>query len=315
MNSTVTTIYHLAPEKAVLSLVGLVVSPIISGIMYWLAVKRLKEGETSKSKAHLFYRMISGILLAQFIGHTYWYVYPYWFIAIFVALGYVTLDVGEGIGRIWNRNPHYTGPPDHSNVFEDIGLDKKTNTTHSIIVADDLTSPEFSDNVFLIQDNVKDMTKRQWMLGVLLFCLSIICCVDGFHLAITAISAPLIVSYYVHGICLSIVVYSAMIHAHYHTEESHRWLWWIAITCVWSLVYFSSAIFVLIEQPQQYIIVEIIHHPAFIAIYGFASGILLKMQHYFHSMKMETYDKRELGWGMIVFALSVSVAMATSVYL
>lgn len=311
-NSTVvTTIYHLAPEKAALSLVGLVLSPLISALVYWIARRRMKEVESTKSRAHMFYRMISGILLAQFIGHTYWYVAPFWFIAQFVALGYVALDVGESFGRLWNRNEHYTPPSDHAPLVEDIGLDKKTNTSHTIILEDDITSPQFAENLFIIQDSVKDMTKRTWMLTVLLLCLTIISCADGFHLTTTPMSPGLLASYYVHGACLSVAVYGAMIHAHFHLE----WRWWVLFSFCWSVIYFFSALFVVMDSPPQYLVLEILNHPGFVAVYGFASGILLKIQHYFHGMKIDTTDRKELWWGMFAFILATSISMATSVYL
>jgi hypothetical protein len=310
MNTT-TSIIHFVPEKAALSLVGLVLSPLLSILIYWIALHRLKESEDTKSRAHLFYRMISGILLAQFIGHTYWYAAPFWFIALFVALGFVMLDVGESIGRLWNTNSKYLPS---ENIVEDIGLNKKTNISNTVVVISDLTSNDFADDTFDIQDNVKDMTKRRWMLGVFFFCLIIISCSDGFHLSVTPISAALLVSYYVHGICLSVAVFSAMIHAHVHTSP-RRCVWWILLTCAWSCIYFCSALFVIIELPPQYLVFETIHHPAFVAIYGFASGILLKIQFYFHFMKSVSTDKRELGWGILVFVAAVAIAMATSVFL
>jgi hypothetical protein len=311
-NLTITQIYHVAPEKAALSLVGLLVSPIISCILYYLARRRLQKDDTSKSKAHLFYRMISGILIAQFLGHTYWYT-PFWYLGLFVATGYFVMDAAESIGRLWNKNPNYVGRPDYA-APEDIGLDKKTNTRKSIVVADDLTDPNFSHNVFLIEDNNKDLTKRQYILSVLLLCLFVICCVDGFHLAVTPSSIPLIVSYYIHGICLSVAVYSAMIHAQYHTEATRRWMWWCLLTFFWSVILFCSAFVVLLPIPSD-LLVAILNHQAFIAVYGFASGILLKLQHYFHGMHVETADKAELWWGIAVFFLSMGIAMATSIYL
>lgn len=311
MNLNTTVIVHFAPEKAALSLVGLVVSPLISALLYWLALRRLPEDEDIKSRAHLFYRMISGILLAQFIGHTYWYAAPFWFIAIFVAVGYVMLDVAESIGRLWNTNSRYIPS---ENITEDIGLNKKTNIKNTIRVVEDLTSNDFAEETFVIQDNVKDMTKRRWMLGVFFFCLTVISFADGFHLCITPISAPLLASYYIHGGCLSVAVFSAMIHAHVHTSE-YRVVWWILLTLFWSVIYFCSALFVILDIPPQYMVYEILHHPAFVATYGFASGTLLKIQFYFHFMKSQSNDRRELWWGMGVFFLATTIAMATSIYL
>jgi NADH:ubiquinone oxidoreductase subunit 6 (subunit J) len=309
LNTTV--IVHFAPEKVALSLVGLVLSPVISTAVYWIALKRIQESQDTKSKAHLFYRMVSGILLAQFIGHTYWYVAPFWFIALFVALGYVMLDVAESIGRLWNTNPHYL-PSDL--IIEDIGLDKKTNVSNNMVVASDLTSNDFAEETFDILDSVKDMTKRRWMLGVLFFCLIVISCADGFHLTVTPISAPLLASYYVHGACLSLAVFSAMIHAHIHTSRRRR-TWWFLLTLLWSVIYFCSALFVIIGQPPQHLVADILNHPAFVALYGFAAGTLLKIQFYFHFMKSLTADKRDLKWGILVFVMSCAIAMATSIYL
>lgn len=316
MNQNLTlTIIPLAAEKAALSVVGLVISPIVSIIVYYIAQRALQvhEGETSKSKAHLFYRMMSGLLLAQFVGHTYWYSAPFWFIAMFVAAGYVAMDVGETIGRAWNKNPHNYGPPDHA-ARDDIGLNRKTNTIHHVHYVDDITSPDLPQDIQQIEDSVKDVTKRLWILGVLIWCLAVICWADGLNLAAAPVTLPILVSYYVHGIALSLVVYSAMIHAKFHNEEHRRWAWWALVSLIWSVIYFGSALLVVIDMPP-YIVLQIAYHPAFIAFYGFASGVLLKVQHYFHTMKSEALDRREMWLGILVLITAAAVGMATSIYL
>lgn len=312
MDLNTTTILHFAPEKAALSLVGLVVVPLVSIIVYYIASKRVQEAQNTKSKAHLFYRMISGILIAQFIGHTYWYTTgPFWFIALFVALGYVALDVAESVARIWNKNPNYI-PLDE--IIEDIDLDKKSNKSNDMVVASDLASPQFAEDTFDVEDSVKDLVKRRWMLGALFFCLIVISCADGFHLVVTSISPPLLASYYVHGACLSVAVFSAMIHAKVHTARRGCG-WWTLFTALWAVIYFCSALFVILGLPPQYIIVETLNHPAFVALYGFASGTLLKIQVYFHFMKSFTSDKRDLRVGILVFVVATALSMATSIYL
>lgn len=316
MNQNLTlTVVHLPAEKAALSVVGLVLSPILSIIVYNIARRNLqvKDGETSKSKAHLFYRMMSGLLVAQFIGHTYWYSAPFWFIAMFVAGGYVAMDVGETIGRAWNKNPYNYGPPDHA-ARDDIGLNKRTNETHHVLVVDDITSPDLPQDIQDSEDSVKDVTKRNWVLGVLIWCLAVICWADGLHLAAAPVSVPILVSYYVHGVALSLVVYGAMIHAKFHNEERRRWAWWGVVSAIWSVVYFTSALLVVIGIPQD-VVLQIAYHQAFIAFYGFASGVLLKVQHYFHAMKGEASDRREMWLGIVVLVVSTAVGMATSVYL
>jgi hypothetical protein len=313
-NLTVTVI-HLPAEKAALSVVGLVLAPILSVVVYHIAQRALhvREGETSKSKAHLFYRMMSGLLVAQFIGHTYWYSAPFWFIAMFVAVGYVAMDVGESVGRAWNKNPHNYGPPDHA-ARDDIGLNRRTNKVHHVMVVDDITSADLPQDIQDTEDSVKDMTKRTWMLFMLVWCLSIICCADGFHLAVAPVTVAILVSYYVHGVGLSLVVYGAMIHAKFHNEEVRPWLWWSALTLLWSIMYFLSALLVVIGVPQA-VLLQVSYHPAFIAAYGFASGMLLKIQHYFHAMKGEANDRREMWLGIVVLVMATAVGMATSVYL
>ena len=57
-------------EMAVLPLVGGLVSPLLSWFIYRLSRQRLKRKETLKSSAHVFYRILSGVLLSQFLCHT-----------------------------------------------------------------------------------------------------------------------------------------------------------------------------------------------------------------------------------------------------
>ena len=56
-------------RPALLAMGPMLVSPLLSGIVYVAARRRLQEGQDSTSRAHLFYRLISYSLLGQFLGH------------------------------------------------------------------------------------------------------------------------------------------------------------------------------------------------------------------------------------------------------
>src|SRR5271165_5678545 len=133
MNNTV-AIYSPA-QQAMLPLAGLVVSPILSIIIYILARRRLTQIEPLKSRAHLFYFMLSGNLAGQFIGHTKWTSQE--FMSVFVAVGFFSLFAFQEIMRICNINSNLVSPSD-SMSRDDIGLNKRTMEIESIIELDDI---------------------------------------------------------------------------------------------------------------------------------------------------------------------------------
>lgn len=316
MNGTV--LIYTAAEEAVIPLAGLVVCPLVSILVYAVARKRSEQIDTIRSKAHLFYRVISGVLLGQFIGHTAW-PSTYWML-LFVAAGYFVLDTLEVIGRMWYTNPNLVAGGDYD-LQEDVDLNEQTGEAGSVAVSNDLTGPEFQQAVFAKQDLYKNERKRQWMLFCIFVLFAVICFVNGlyfiYRLPQTQLErAQIIICYFCNALSMSAAVYGAMIHARIHRIEGKRTrlTWWMALTFVWSVIFFAPTIMVLAHVPWQWVH-TVVTNQVLLALYGVCAGAVLKMQTYFHVMKQDNMDRRELVAGILVFAAALGQSMATSIWL
>ncbi len=316
MNNTV-AIYSPV-QQAFLPLAGLVVSPILSIIIYVMARRRLTESEPLKSRAHLFYLMLSGNLAGQFIGHTNWTNQN--FMSMFVALGLFSLFAFQEIMRMCNANPYIVSPSD-SVARDDIGLNKGTMELETIIETDDITSRDAGIIDYEVTLQWKDTRKRQWMLAILFILFAIVSFTDGVYLVYLnpqteAQVASIIVCYYINCISMSICIYGSMIHAQFHVTEElkPRLLWWISGTIVWSLIFFSSSLMVLTGTQYQWTS-DVVHNYALVAFYGVASGAVLMMQIYYHNRKYDNQDRCDVALGIVVFGVALAQAMITSIYL
>lgn len=316
MNNTIPI--YTPVQQAMLPLAGLIVSPTLSIIVYYMARKRLTAIEPLKSRAHLFYLMLSGNLAGQFIGHTKWTNQE--FMSLFVALGFFLLFAFQEFMRICNRNPNLVSPSDCV-AREDIGLNKSTMEIESIIESDDITSKDYGQQDYEVSVQWKDTRKRQWMLGILFGLYAIVSFTNGLYLVYAnpqseMHAARVIVYYYINCVSMSLCIYGSMIHAQFHvTEEAKpRILWWIAATLLWSIIFFSSSLIVLVGV--QYTWVDyVIHDYALVAFYGVASGAILMMQIYYHNRRYDNLSKRDVIFGIIVFAIALGQAMLTSTFL
>lgn len=310
-----TTALYTPAQLAVLPLAGALMSPLLSWFFYWAARRRHQAGDTLKSRAYLFYRMLSGILLGQFIGHTIW-THSY-ALVIFVALGYFLFDGAEGVARIWNTNTNWVGPADYD-APDDVGLNRQTMEVESIVVSDDLSGRAFQDDQFTAQADYKDTRKRQWMLVSIIVLFIIISTMDGIQLvALAPPTAAIITCYYINAAALSVAVYGAMIHAKFHvTEEDRpRLAWWVGVTVGWCVVFTLCSSLMALVGLQLSEARAMIQSEALIAFYGASSGALLKVQQYFHTMKMSTIDRRDTWLGIGVFGVALAQSMVTSIYL
>lgn len=305
-------------EEAMMPLAGLIVCPIVSVLVYIVARRRSTQTDTIRSKAYLFYRVISGVLLGQFIGHTVW-PSTYWML-LFVAAGYFLLDTFEAIGRMWHTNPNLIGAADYE-VQEDIDLNEQTGEAGSIAVSNDLTGPEFQQAVFAKQDLHKNERKRQWMLFCLFILFAVICFVNGLYLIYrlpqTQLErAQIVICYFCNALSMSAAVYGAMIHARIHRIEGMRTrlLWWASLTVLWSIIFFAPSIMVLAHASWDWVH-AVVTNQILQALYGVSAGAVLKMQTYFHMMKQEHVDRRELAAGIAVFFIALAQSMVTSIWL
>lgn len=328
MNAT--QLIYTEGEQAALSIAGLVLCPFLSIPTYIVARWRSDEANKSlKSRAYLFYMVISGVLIGQFIGHTKWALdctsgFATWgsflIVTVFVAAGWFLLDTCEAFARVWNTNPNLLAPSDY-NAPDDIALNKNSMEEETKIVTVDALSHDFSNAVFLGQDKFKDKTKRRWMLGVLFVLFAAVCFVNGLYLVYQyprtgKEKAQVIACYYANAVLMSTAVYGAMIHARIHVveEKRPRTLAWFGLSILWSLIFFSSAFIVLIRL-EWTVAYRIIHSEYLIAFYGVASGAILKMQQYFHNMKSDGIDCSDTIFGRIVLFVSLGASVVVSVWL
>ena len=328
-------------QAAILPLMGGIVCPLMSWLVYRVSRRRLKRKETLKSSAHVFYRSLSGVLLAQFLCHTFVPSAPapsgsgggngtpftaldikYMF--YFILLGYFIFEIFESIARIWNTNVHYIAPlDDHSPLGQDeIGLNKETMEEQTVVVASNVSSNDFSNTVWLLQDAAKDKTKRQWLLATLLITFCIISVMDGMLLIYrnpqdTLQTIGILVSYFVNGICMSFAIFGGMIHAKFHVveEQRPRVAWWSFVTAVWSIALICSSIPLLSGAVTLQLAQEIVNNRVLLAFYGFAAGMVLKLQQYYHLQKVNNIDRRQTIVGLLVFFIALAQGVATSLWL
>lgn len=299
----------------VVPLIPSVVCPLLSFVVYVLSQKRLNTDGQHRSKAFIFYRMMSGTLFGEVIARLYFFS-SIW-LSSFVAIGFIGYDTCEMIARIWNTNRYYVAPDD--NTHEDVSLDISHLVTHNIIVSDDLTSDDSPKQMFQAQDLHKSEIKRYWILGSMYVIFTILSIADGLLLVAnppTDVQSLIlkIFFYLCTSTALSTCIYSGMIHAKFHTEEKKRRLKWIVATAVWCIILFCTIIPLLVGVTNVTALL-ILNNFALLAFFGFAVGCLLKINVYFHNMKIDRMDKTDLIWGSFVFILSTAQAIASGFFL
>ena len=305
-----------------LPLMGGVAAPLLGLFVYRYVRRRLKVKEGTKSRAYLFYRVLSGVLLGQFVCHTsiqpdatLGYYYPF----VFVLGGYLLMDTAESIGRVWNTNRGYIGPMDE-HVDDDVALNKEQMQENTVVVTNNISSNDFAETVWTAEDVAKDKRKRLWMLGVLFLVFSFIAMTDGFLLtskiaAGTGTMPATIAFLYVNGIAMTFAIYGGMIHAKLPLIEGERkrWGWTFGLGVTWCVVLVCSTIPYLVST-SPVLIADVLSSRAFSAFYGLSSGCVLRLQQYF-LRKLENVDKKQTALGIVVFIVAAGQAAVTSLSL
>lgn len=318
-----TSIIYNSGQQAVLPLLGGILAPLMSWGVFVYAKRRLGQKETPKSRAYLFYRVISGVLLGQAICHSFVTDSPIIsvrYLFSFLVVGYLCMVTAEDIARVWNTNRNYTGPNDDT-VREDVALNREEVTVETFVVVDAISSNGFSDRMWTIEDKEKDERRRLWLLGVLFTVFAVITTMDGLILVYRnpqseGLIAGIIVCYYINGIVMSIAVYGAMLHAKIHLleEKRTRLFWWCTLTALWCVILIASSFYVLVGL-QVTTVASIVNNPALVSFYGFAAGCILRLQQYFFNMKMDQMELRDLLMGLGVFLLTAGQSIATAMWL
>jgi len=315
-----TAVLYGPGEQAALSLCALVACPLASALVYYLARRRLmKVTETLKSRAYVFYRFISGLLLGQVVCHTQWTASPW--VVVCVAAGYFLLDTAEGLGRVWNYNPYFVAPSDHD-MDGELALNRDTLESETNIVAADITGEFFPHETMAVERDYKDNRKRQWMLGVLIVLMLMIALMEGFMLVAHVYPAAGeeflgILALYCSALGMSVAVYGTMIHAKFHITEDKRVRvrWWAAVTAVWCVLLFLATCLPVLVGTQWALATAVTTSGPFVVVYGLASGALLKTQHYFHGMRQSNVGRWETVQGIAVFFGALAQSALTSVFL
>lgn len=314
---------------AALVVLGVVLVPFISAIVLWYAHKRSNHRETTRSRAYLFYRALSGVLLGQFLCHTWVPValgnLDVRLLFICTLVGYLCMDAAEALLRIWQDNRNYVALVDDTPAsLEDATLNKTQMAESEVVVLSNLSSADFAAQSWTLQDKRSEEHKRQWMLAALIFTLSIMATTDGLlliALAPTADQDVLLICWYIHAVAMSMAVFGGMVHAKFHliATRRERWFWWWLVAGAW----WSIVVLVLAVGLPQWTSMAatmanaIIAHPAFLVIYGVAAGLVLKLQQYYYNRRLDpkTTTKRDIGLGLLVFWLSAGQAAVTGFWL
>ncbi len=320
MNGT-TAIYTSVGYAASLPFLGGLVAPLIGVLVYRYVSLRLRVKDTAKSRAYLFYRVLSGVLLGQFVCHTniqpdvdLGLYYPF----LFILAGYLLMDAGDCIGRVWNTNVSYVGPLD---VSDDVALNREKMIENTVVVANNIGSNDFADSVWAAADAAKDKRRRQWIFGCLLVVFTFIATTDGMLLIFrnpqtTQSMIAMVVFYFVNGVSMSAAVYGGMIHAKVMIIEDDRTrlLWNVGLVGFWCVVLICSAIPMLIGA-QLSVITATLQSKAFSAVYGLTAGSVLWLQQYFYHQKLEMIDKCQTATGLVAFILAAGQAVVTGLSL
>lgn len=329
MNSTATATLFVstygATEKALLTLLGGAFVPFFSWIVYVVARHRLRLKDTLKSRAYLFYQVLAGVLLGQFMCHT-------WvglgaspvdarFMFLFALLGCNAFHSAETIGRIWNTNVNYNGPLDDNQEDDDNDLDRTHMEEQTVDVATHVNSEGFATHHWARLDKTKRKRKRKWMMALVFIVFAVISLMDGLILVYRnpqdATQMTLtIFAFYLNGVSMTVSVLGAMLHAKWHVREERRprMAWWCLLTFIWTVILVGSVVPVLVGVSAETAQCIISAKP-FLAFYGVASGCVLVLKQYYHNRKMDDIGKRESFLGEVVFWLATAQAAVTGFWL
>lgn len=321
MNST--TLLYSPVEQAFLTFPGLVLSPVVSFLIYRYVRFRLDETSTSKSHAHLFYRLMSGIFLGQFLCHTFFKATIYSVLgaevmACFVLIGYLLVESAEKLARVCNiYNPDLIDSPDYR-IPDDFALNKSTMTQDSYVVATDVGSDDFAMTTFRHQDVFHHDRKRLAIMLLVFVAFAMVCFADGMFLIQRFENNPQVIipCFYINTLAMSVGVYGSMVHSKLHFIEStiKRRLTWAAWTAVWSLMLFSCSIPVLAHM-QQSAAIAVVANPAMAAFYAFCAGFIMWLQQYFHSIKLDSTDRTETAIGLTALTIASAQSAVTGVFI
>lgn len=311
-------------EKTFLILTGAFFAPLISAVALWWTRRRLPDSRTTESRAFLFYSMLNGILLGQYVCHTA--IVADGFEARLMNLcalaGFVFIYWLECEARMWGDFENYVQPLDTDlpEVNPDSGLRRDTMELEEIVSVSAVNTTNMSWVLFAGLDLSRDRGKRYAMLLLLYVILAAVLFVDGMLLiyrAPTSNHAAVVACFVINGISLSVAVIGGMVHAHRQLIEDFPkyGIWsWVAMTLVWSVLLVGSALPAVLDVSRD-AAASILEHYATLCCYGFASGCVLKLCVYYFQRSGERSNRRIIRLGVLVLAFAAAQSAVTGLWL
>jgi hypothetical protein len=317
-----TTTYQVygTASLVLLPLMGAVCVPVLSFLSYRWVKRHMTQQDTTNSRGYYFYRALSGVLLGQLLGHMF--VVPLTnmdavFAYAFVLVGYILLEMLDGIGRMWNTNDNYTGVHDDA-VQEDLMLDKDHVEEKEVVHISNVTSAEFAESQWAMEDWAKDNRKRHWLLAALMTVFGITVTIQGMLVVYRGgwNNVAVIFCYYVNGIMLSIGVFAAMTHSKIHLDENRRKarFWWCLLTFIWAALAILSSVPTLanISITSASIVLQ---NRVFLCFVGVTSGVMLRLQFYYHSRRLIDATWQSTLLGLLVLTVTATASFVTGFWL
>ena len=307
-----------------LPLPGAILCPLVSVLIYRYVRKRYEGGETLKSRAYLFYRMMCGIFLGQFVCHTFFKgtVYATFkaeIMAAFVLVGFVLVEGAEELARVCGPNKYRAGPRDED-VDGEILVDAETMEEKTYVEVSRLAGTEMGNKLQAVTDNRYDKRKRRWILLLVGVVFVFVAVVDGLFLVYrnpqeegTVIG--IVVSFYVNKLAQTIALCGTLVHAKIHLigGKKRRLAWWFGITAVWSLAVLLSTVPVLNDTAWS-VVRDAVENPALSAFFSMAAGAVLWAACYFRQQKLRRIDTKDTVVGVGVFVLAAGQSAVTAIF-
>ena len=310
--------------KGVLPLPGVVLCPLLSLLIYRYVRKRLEGGQNLKSRAYLFYRMMCGIFLGQFVCHTFFKGTVYAtlkaeIMAAFVLVGFTLVEAAEALARVCGPNKYRAGPRDED-VEGDLMMNGDTMEENEYVEVTELASAETGHKLQAVTDNRYDKRKRRWILLMLFAVFVFVAVIDGLFLVYRnpqddGTVAGIVVSFYVNKMAQTVALCGTMVHAKIHVIKGKRAriFWWTSITLAWCLTVFLSTVPVLNDTTWGSVR-DAVENPALATFFSIAAGAVLWAACYFRQQKLRKIDVKDTIVGIAVFALAGGQSAVTAIF-
>jgi hypothetical protein len=333
LNQKIKSKMYSVGQLVALGLLGGLLVPVTAALTLWYAHKRAQPDQKggTRSRAHLLYRALAGVLLGQVLCHAWLPVrlanLDTHLLFLCILLGYLLMEAGEALARVWHHHSHYVTTVDDTGVaLEDTALNRERMEEQHVVSFGHLRAPNLGEQLWSLLDKEREEHKRQWLLGALFIALSYVMLTDSLLLIVletadAALNDLLIMCFYVNAFTLSLALLGGMVHAKFHLTAGgrlRRWLWWWGVAGLgWSggvLVLGVGLPLWLQAEPSA--VLALLGHPAFLTLYGLVMGVLLKLHVYYYSRRLDPCTtRRDIGYGLIAFGLAAGQAALTSFWL